>query len=463
MSIKDVSNNNSPEPKESTNKESRFTQAASLFGAGLRYSYRSIGSITSTVTSTAGSITNTVISTAGTVTSTAISHIPRSGYLFSEKFFLDKIERLSSVEYQELLEFISTGNPALGRPAYKSLLEEIANHWQDVQTLIKIEQPSTRLVNIVGTAQISPLLLFKLLNQFSQQNIWKYLAKDLIVWPVENCDEAMIHRGLEGGQFTSQFYRDHGRSDYVVDSKSIKREFFRNYEGDKLKDLLVALQQLPVFKGIQTIPFPIQEMLTQTTTISYVLIAIWASLNSSSLPPPNLSQRTLIIEEGNDSCFFLEIQEKLIFPGALSFDYSYRFKISKVSQQEWSSELISLSSLEPTIGQPSIDLFEKCLPSDPESHFGLLFDNLILSLDTALRAAIVCNDLEALARIEKQIQKRLNTLSTQFSPKFWTKDNQRIKTLLATLSLAETAKTTEGKQILVKMQVVVNNLIFGSN
>ncbi len=421
MSIKEVSNNiDNSEPKSWTGTESRISQATSLLGWGLKASYQSVGSLANI----------------------AVSYVPSR----SQKTFLQTLESLSSEDYKKLLEFISTGDPDLCCPAFKSLLLDIANHWQEVQTLIKIETPSQRLLDLVGTAQLSPLILFQLIHQFSQPHLWKYLQKDLIAWPIDNCDEALVRHGFNKG-LTAQFDKDFPRTHYVVQDKDgTQTDFPTNYQGDKIKDFEKALQKLSVFKDISTIPFPIQEALTQTTAIATIVIPLWNSLNAGT-PPPNFSQRTFILEEGDDSYFYLKIQEKLEIPEMISFDYSYNFKISKINEKEWSSTLLSLSFVEPTVGKNPGHLFNICQPSDSQT-LSMMFDTLMLHVIYNLQAAAICEDEEVLNRLEKQIQKLWDTLRLQFTPEIWEK-SVLIKEFIQTCDLAESAKKIKGMNILL--------------
>jgi hypothetical protein len=434
MSIKEVSGKiiAGQDTKPSSGPVSRVMQAADFIGWGLNYTYQSAGSLART----------------------SVSHLPNA-YLFSKKTFLQKIESLSSIEYQELLDFISSANPIFCKPTYKNLLQELVNHWEEVQTLVTTEKPSERLVNIVGTAQISPLVLFQALRQFSQVNLWKYLKKDVIAWPIENWDEAVAKHGLKEEKWTAQFYKDCKRSSYTVqfylDGKLVEKKFLLDYKGDKLADLEVALQKLSVFKGTNGIPFAVQECLSQSMTIGYLTSPLWDSLNSP-LGPPNSSERAFTIEEGNDSYFGLRIQETLKFPDGISFDYSYFFKISKESEKEWSAELVSISFVEPKITEISDVLFTTCQPSTSDSQvLNSLFSTLLYQLIGNLKAALICTDLEALGRIEMQIQKQWEKLSTQFDPEFLKTCHYSIQDLIQIFALADTAKTPEGKQILVNL------------
>lgn len=409
-------------------KKSGLRKAAGLIGGGLKWGFQ----------------------TAGSLTTKAISYLP-AGIL--KENLLQKIDRLSTEEYQELLEFISSGN--CPKSLYIALLKEMVSHWEEVQTLVKTDNPPVRLMTLVGTMQQSPLLLCHMLRQFSQSNLWQYLKKDLIAWPVENWDETVIRNGVKESGLTIQFDKDCPRSHYVVEDKEGAQHLFPpNYPGDKVKDLASSLKELSVFKDMKSISFPIQEALTQTTAVSSVLTPVWFSLNSP-LPPPDFSQRTFVLEEGDHSCFCMKIREKLVFPQIISFEYSYQFKISKVSDHEWSAELLSLSYLEPKVGENCEVLFTTCQPAEDSVVFSSLFDTLTLNLVDALQAAALCEDPESLKRIEKQIQKLWTSLSTQFDSEFW-KTSSTVKKLDA--ALANTAKTNQGQTILADIQQRLNSL-----
>lgn len=374
----------------------------------------------------------------------------------------NQIQNLSSDQQKELIRFVETADPTYLQsiPEHESIFRDIANHWLILQRQLKSKQKlPTCLRTIIEKVPYSPVVLFQYLKNLSQEVMVNYLEKSHICWPTENYVQAIIRKGITEGPIrqTQAFKLDFHRENYSVRGKSRTYDLPVGYKGDKIGDFAHALQDLSVFKECKGIPFPVQELLTQKTVLNDVITPLALSIGSM---PPNNSHRTLILEEGDASFFWLTIKEKCVIPSlqpyknTLSFEYNYSFKISKESEDEWTTTLVAFSPMQPTIEEyfdpallgPSIgdDASQKIF----ETTCGMIRNEFLYNLEAA--AVWSPKSLLPIEAVQQQLIEKLHLLSTKFSSQLPTSLE---KTHQAFEQALKNAKTAVGKDLIIQAWV----------
>ena len=336
----------------------------------------------------------------------------------------DDVDALSSKEYQNLIKFIKTGKSL--NEGHTALFKEIGDQWVTLQRLMEAKEPMpSRMKEILQAAPKSPVLLFQYLTKFSKPVLWKELEKDIIQWASDNWIAEIICKGVNnqnGKPFTTQFLKDYDRTHFVMQGKKHTHDFPIKEDENRLQKLTDALQEWPIFK--EGVPLGAQEALTQSMALTYILVPIFSSCNSDKHMPPNASDRTFVIEENDESSFWLTIQEKSTIQSistkasSISFDYTYRFKISKKDPTTWTTTLVSLSTVQPKMEESFWSLLEASTPIALDTAVSqMMFSHVLHQFERNLEATSRCGDPDHLTKIETQIQKQWHILTTQFGPK----------------------------------------------
>lgn len=327
-----------------------------------------------------------------------------------EHLFRNQLNNLPEEKYQTILQYVLMGEreeiPVDKKAAL--FIRSMAEVWKMIQ---ETHPTSVRMTELFEAAYQSPVLLFQLLTKFSQDEISKAITETPLLWPAGNSSHTVIREKVTNGM-VDQFEKDLGRTHYIINGEVFPIDSPRQSK-------LEALKKLSSLQG-EIIPYPVQIALTQSSTLSFVIFPIFASLGSYEILPPAINN-TLIIEEGDPSYFWMTINETLKFRtpelNTISFELACRLRIFKTDSGEWSTEFHSMApvrtsvedSIDPLLinGSP-VDVSEKLLEQSFKNHC----ENLKWDLE-ALRMW----DNESLIPIEdieREMHKHFETLSTRF-------------------------------------------------
>jgi hypothetical protein len=368
----------------------------------------------------------------------------------SLKTLFNKIENLSSSQQNNLLRFVKTGEKSYlaSVQEHEDILRDICHEWPLLQRYLEENKPlPSCLKGIVKAAPSSPVILFQYLKNFSQKVIFNFLQKTPIAWATETCTDELIRHPPQGG-ITENFKVDYSRSHYIVQTKHQSQEFPTGYTGDKINDLTKALQKLTVFKGCSTIPYPIQEMLTQKTHLVQIFIPIWKVISPDTLSVPDCTDRRFVIEEGDDSFFWLTVKEKALTKSnsngannTISFEYSYTFKISRTNKDDWKATFTTLSPMQPNVEETVVPLLEAAPVVDPSEEVrSTAFNTLMSNLSFNLKALAICSDKESSKQLHLKIKDQLSLLIIVFQSYLFKNTAQLLNTLQQDLLAAEPEK-----------------------
>ncbi len=355
----------------------------------------------------------------------------------SLKIICDQVNNLSSQQYHSLLQSIQKGTITPSEEETQ-ILKAIAENWT---TLQQVDQIPSRLKNLVEAGKSSPMQLFYLLNTFNQTFVMNALEKLPPLWP-ENSVDAIVRTPPTNG-ITEQFQKDNARTHYIIQTP-YERCDFPISASNRSNELTKRLQQLSALKNESQIPFAVQEFLSQQMTLSYTLAPI------SPATPFKFSNRTLVIEEGDPSSFWLTIHEKAetTWPAAISFQYAYRFKISKSANNEWSARLVYLS---PFSAKLSGDFNPLLKPSDSQDALSNITNATLDSFNDMIE-----RDLEAVAlwsnpglvtfeQVQKQLERHLKIMHKHF-PQQWEETQDKYQKEIE--KHQNSAQSGEGKKLL---------------
>ncbi len=237
-----------------------------------------------------------------------------------------------------LLHFVKTGEGKVD----EELLRTLAHHWNHLS-----DAPS-HVQKLVQAASSSPVLLFQLLTKFSRESITQAIEENPPLWPAENSASDLVRFPPVNGIIPS-FTQDYDRLHHIVQEKYRNYDLPNGIDNEKMERMHEALHDISAIRG-PGIPYAIQASLTQGigNAMTPILNMIFDSLRTSEILPP-VPDPIIVVEEGDDSHFWLTVTATSVFNNAedvkpsMTFHYSYRLKISKSPDGEWSTEFASLT------------------------------------------------------------------------------------------------------------------------
>ncbi len=369
----------------------------------------------------------------------------------SLQILFDKIETLDSSQKKALIRFVKSGEPTSLNDDQKKILQEIANNWVSLQMLYqsKGSLPST-MKQLLDAAKNSPVQLFKYLNHFNEETVWSMVEKSHFSWPSDNYADTLIRDGLEGDkdfQKTRDFRKDFPRTSYVIQGQNKSYDFPRL--SDKTQFVPTLQKELSVFKTTEGIPFPVQEALAQFTSLSFLLGPIWDACSGDK--PFNCS-RTFTLQEGDDSFFWLKVDEEATI-SSLTFKYSYSFKITKKSETEWTTTLMAISPFQPKTAAIDDSLLqivpsEDVLSNVREINFQAFMNNLQINLESAAKWT-PDKGKHLIEAVQKRLEYHWTILSTKFDTFLADDTRTEVDGLLGNfVQQFNCAETDEGKTVI---------------
>ncbi len=373
---------------------------------------------------------------------------------------------LTKFEYQNILKFMQDGESTRLNPSHKQLLENVTKNWVVLQDASSV--PS-RVKALLAAAKKSPVLLFRLLTEFNQKKVMEAIKETHFFWPAENSSQELVRAEITNG-YTEAFLKDIDRTDFIVHGKN-KTYNSSNASGKeaKLELMKTALHDLSALSGEERIPYAVQQALSQKTEISTVLQPIFfSSIDINGLPPA--THQTFILEEGDDSSFWMTVKQTVVIRNAdvpesdipgnpLSFENSYRLKISRSKENIWSTELVSMTPWYPVPGRDGLDPLLKLGQKDPVmSRNDHMYNvhNTMLSYDIDALAKWTPQSPIPIEDVHREMIRHFDTLSTHYIDKFI--ENHE-KTVRAITAQYKKAKTEQGKKLLLQTLVSYLSLL----
>ncbi|MGR3973081.1 MAG: hypothetical protein QRY72_00650 [Candidatus Rhabdochlamydia sp.] len=280
----------------------------------------------------------------------------------------DTLNSLSSSQYAKLIAWIKQDNSqqiSLNDPQWAflpSLFKSLTHHWEVISSL---KTSSSRLKTLQQAVQTSPMTLFRYLNVFCENTLFKLVSNSLIPWPTFS----FISSTPLLTPVLHELEIDARRSCYVFKIHHEQGTYYHRHNNEPAQTIIDSLLKLPCFKDHSTIPHEIQIALTQASNLTPILTSLQTHLEASGLPPMNSSHRTYFIESEDASSFWIRIQENssISDPDTASklftLSYSYSFKLTKQLNSSWECQFISVSPISFTLDHLSTPLLSPIYPA----------------------------------------------------------------------------------------------------
>lgn len=365
----------------------------------------------------------------------------------------DEVDKSNSQLYTNLLRIVQNGLSGNTQPSKDEtkLLKLIAENWDALQ---KADGLSSRVRTLVFAGQNSPTQLFKMLNTYNPTFILGALGQLPSQWPGDHYVDALVRNPPNEKGLRQQFLLDIPRTEYKVYTQDQAHDFPTTEDRERTTQFINTIRQLSALKEEPHIPYAVQECLSQQMDLSYIL------LGAHLIQPMSMSDKTVVIEERDSSSFGITIHQKgrarntnNSQKNLLILNFNYRFVISKNANNEWSTQLVSLSPFTAQLDDDLTPLLQNIGSHDAFAHISETacgyFKNAIESDFEAIK---LWNDQSVVSfeQLEGQLNKHIEIMEKYF-PEQWKKCAKEYYGKCS--KLQPNAQSEQGKKLLQELAV----------